>query len=161
MTQPQPWYKQFWPWFLIILPGTVVVACITTFVLFVHNDVDLVAEDYYKKGKAINVDLSKIKVAQNLSIFAKVRDLGDTIEIQLDKGKLEHNPAIKAIFTHRTLPDRDFSKILTSDAKSIYRIQLDEPLTGPWFIELLPHDSSWMIQGRINFPTVDFFPLGK
>ena len=105
MTQPQPWYKQFWPWFLIILPGTVVVACITTFVLFVHNDVDLVAEDYYKKGKAINVDLSKIKVAQNLSIFAKVRDLGDTIEIQLDKGKLEHNPAIKAIFTHRTFPD--------------------------------------------------------
>lgn len=46
---PQPWYKQFWPWFLIILPATVVVACITTFVLFVENDVDLVAEDYYKK----------------------------------------------------------------------------------------------------------------
>ncbi len=49
---PQPWYKQFWPWFLIILPATVVVACITTFVLFVENDVDLVAEDYYKKRKS-------------------------------------------------------------------------------------------------------------
>lgn len=157
----QPWYKQFWPWFLIILPGTVVVACITTFVLFVENDVDLVAEDYYKKGKAINVDLSKIKVAQELSIFAKVRSVGSTVEIEVDKGKLDHNPAIKAIFTHRTLPNHDFSQVLTSDAKNIYRINLEEPLTGPWFIELLPHDSSWMIQGRTNFPTEDFFPLGK
>lgn len=158
---PQPWYKQFWPWFLIILPATVVVACITTFVLFVENDVDLVAEDYYKKGKAINVDLSKIKVAQNLAIHAQVRNLDNVIEIKLDKGKLEHNPAIKAIFTHRTLPNHDFSQILTSDAKGIYRITLQEPITGPWFIELLPHDSSWMVQGRINFPSKDFFPLGK
>ena len=159
----QPWYKQFWPWFLIILPGTVVVACISTYILFVEHDVDLVAEDYYKKGKAINIDLSKIKVAQELSIFAKVRSVGNTIEIEIeiDKGKLEHNPAINATFTHRTLPNHDFSQLLTSDAKNIYRINLKEPLTGPWFIELLPHDRAWLIQGRTNFPTEDFFPLGK
>ncbi len=60
-----------------------------------------------KKGKAINVDLSKIKVAQNLAIHAQVRNLDNVIEIKLDKGKLEHNPAIKAIFTHRTLPNHD------------------------------------------------------
>ena len=100
-------------------------------------------------------------MAQELSIFAKVRSVGKTIEIQLDKGKLKHNPAINVIFTHRTLPNYDFSQILTSDAKSIYRLQLDEPLNGPWFIELFPHDSAWMVQGRTNFPSEDFFPLGK
>ena len=25
-----PWYRQFWPWFLIVLPGSVVVAALTT-----------------------------------------------------------------------------------------------------------------------------------
>ncbi len=48
----KPWYKQFWPWFLIILPLSVVVASITTFVVFSNNKVSLVAEDYYKKEKA-------------------------------------------------------------------------------------------------------------
>ena len=28
-----PWYRQFWPWFLIALPGTVVVAAIGTLVI--------------------------------------------------------------------------------------------------------------------------------
>ncbi len=157
----QPWYKQFWPWFLIFLPASAVIACISTFILFVENDVDLVAEDYYKKGKAINIDLSKISVAKDMAILAKVRAIDNMVEIQFDKGKLVNNPAIKAIFTHRTLPNHDFSQILTSDAKNTYRLHLDQPLTGPWFIELLPHDSTWMIQGRINFPNNNFLPLGK
>jgi len=46
----KPWYKQFWPWFLIILPLTVVVWTIVTVVIFSQNSVSLVAEDYYKKG---------------------------------------------------------------------------------------------------------------
>ena len=28
-----PWYQQFWPWFLILLPASVVVAGLTTLVI--------------------------------------------------------------------------------------------------------------------------------
>jgi hypothetical protein len=57
------------------------------------------------------------------------------------------------MFAHRTLPDRDFSQLLTSDAKGQYRLTLEEELQGPWFIELTPHDQKWLVQGRVTFPS--------
>lgn len=49
----KPWYKQFWPWFLIILPLIVIGWTIVTVVIFSNNSVSLVAEDYYKKVKGL------------------------------------------------------------------------------------------------------------
>ena len=50
----QPWYRQFWPWFLIALPATVVVAGLTTWWIAAHKADSLVVDDYYKEGLAIN-----------------------------------------------------------------------------------------------------------
>lgn len=149
----KPWYKQFWPWFLIILPLTVVIWTVVTVIVFANNSVSLVTEDYYKKGKGINIDLTKINVANQLGLKATVYSESNTVMIEFDKGQLAHFPAINAMFAHRTLPDRDFSQLITADAKGIYRIKLVHELQGPWFIELTPHDSQWLIQGRISFPS--------
>tara|TARA_R110002072_G_scaffold24747_4_gene83712 strand:- start:11289 stop:11489 length:201 start_codon:yes stop_codon:yes gene_type:complete len=37
VTDTKPWYKQFWPWFLISLPSSVVIASIITISLAVKN----------------------------------------------------------------------------------------------------------------------------
>ena len=55
----QPWYRQFWPWFLIALPATVVVAGLTTWWIAAHKADSLVVDDYYKEGLAINRQLRK------------------------------------------------------------------------------------------------------
>ncbi|EEW06066.1 hypothetical protein FXE87_07855 [Vibrio mimicus] len=149
----KPWYKQFWPWFLIILPLTVVIWTVVTVIVFANNSVSLVTEDYYKKGKGINIDLTKINVAKELGLQATVHSEGNTVIIEFDKGQLAHFPAIQAMFAHRTLPDRDFSQLITADAKGVYRVKLDSELQGPWFIELTPHDGQWLLQGRVTFPS--------
>ncbi|MEI8656312.1 FixH family protein [Vibrio sp. Hal054] len=149
----KPWYKQFWPWFLIILPLTVVVWTIVTVIVFSNNSVSLVTEDYYKKGKGINVDLSKIHIAKDLGLNAAVSSQGNEIIIQFNKGKLDHYPAIQAMFAHRTLADRDFSQLITADAKGNYKITRDDEMQGPWFIELTPHNGEWLVQGRVTFPS--------
>ncbi|MFG0606084.1 FixH family protein [Vibrio mimicus] len=149
----KPWYKQFWPWFLIILPLTVVIWTVVTVIVFANNSVSLVTEDYYKKGKGINIDLTKINVAKDLGLHAKVHSDGTMVIIEFDKGQLDHFPAIQAMFAHRTLPDRDFSQLVTADAKGIYRVKLESELQGPWFIELTPHDEQWLVQGRVTFPS--------
>ncbi|EGR0410654.1 FixH family protein [Vibrio cholerae] len=149
----KPWYKQFWPWFLIILPLTVVIWTVATVIVFANNSVSLVTEDYYKKGKGINIDLSKINIAKELELHATIQSEGNNVLIAFDKGQLTHYPAIQAMFAHRTLPDRDFSQLVTADAQGIYRVKLDHELQGPWFLELTPHDAQWLIQGRITFPT--------
>ena len=98
----KPWYKQFWPWFLIILPLTVVVWTVVTVVVFANNSVSFVAEDYYKKGKGINIDISKMNVARDLGLNATVSSDKNTVVIAFNKGELPHFPALTATFTHRT-----------------------------------------------------------
>ncbi|GAM64625.1 protein ccoH [Vibrio ishigakensis] len=49
--------------------------------------------------------------------------------------------------------------MVTANASGVYKIKLDEPLSGPWFIELTPHDEHWLIQGRMNFPSSTPAPL--
>lgn len=121
-------------------------------VVFANNSVSLVAEDYYKKGKGINIDISKMNVARDLGLNATVSSDDNTVVISFNKGELPHFPALTATFTHRTLPDRDFTKLLTADAKGNYRLTQEDSIQGPWFVELEPHNKEWMIQGRVEFP---------
>jgi len=148
-----PWYKQFWPWFLIALPASVVVGSFVTLGIFSSNSVSLVAEDYYKKGKAINIDLTKINIAKELKLKALVISKQNRIVIEFDKGELQHYPALVTYFTHRTLPNRDFKQVVTADAKGHYQFDLPNEISGPWFIELEPHDKAWLIQGKVTFPS--------
>ncbi|WP_047044018.1 FixH family protein [Vibrio mexicanus] len=149
----KPWYKQFWPWFLLFLSVGVSMLTLVRVAILTNHSVHLVTEDYYKKGKGINVDISRVNVTKELGLNASVHSDGNTVIIQFDKGELEHYPAITAMFAHRTLPDHDFTKLVTANALGQYRIALDSELQGPWFLELTPHDEQWLIQGRIEFPT--------
>jgi hypothetical protein len=149
----KPWYKQFWPWFILSLTVGVSILTLVRVAILTNHSVHLVTEDYYKKGKGINVDISRINVAKELGLDATIRAEDDTVVIQFNKGQLDHYPAITAMFAHRTLPDHDFSRLITSDARGTYRFKLDNELQGPWFIELTPHDEKWLIQGRVEFPT--------
>ncbi|MFT3930203.1 MAG: FixH family protein [Spongiibacteraceae bacterium] len=48
-----PWYKQFWPWFLIVLPSAVVIASIVTLnIAFKYAD-EPVTGDYEKHGLTV------------------------------------------------------------------------------------------------------------
>jgi len=148
----KPWYKQFWPWFLMALPLCAVIGSFTTLAIFSKNSVSLVAKDYYKKGKGINIDLSRIKQAEKLGLSASVLSDSDHVSVQFNKGKLKFYPALTVTFTHRTLADRDFQKVVSSDANGNYLIFLDSELNGPWFVEIEPHTKMWLLQGKVSFP---------
>lgn len=148
----QPWYKQFWPWFLIALPSCVVIASFTTLFIFSQNSVSLVAEDYYKKGKGINIDLSRINQSKAMGVAATLSSTNGEVMINFNKGELDLFPALIVTFTHRTLANKDFQKVVSADAKGIYSVTLDEPLSGPWFVEVEPHTKEWLLQGKVSFP---------
>jgi hypothetical protein len=61
-----PWYRHRWPWLLMSGPAVVVVAGIFTAWLAISRADALVADDYYKQGKAINKDLRRDHEAQRL-----------------------------------------------------------------------------------------------
>ena len=52
-----PWYKQFWPWFLITVPVLTVIMSGFLIHFATSGEDSLVIDDYYKEGKAINITL--------------------------------------------------------------------------------------------------------
>ncbi len=157
-----PWYKQFWPWFLIALPGTVVMASFFTFALFSSNKVSLVSENYYKEGKGINQDLSRLSKADELGVSASLKIENKVAIFSLDKGELPQYPTLKITFQHRTLADRDIQSLLNPDASGTYRLTLSDPLNGPWHVEISSFDEAWTLNARANFPSdTNIALLGK
>jgi len=149
MSKELPWYKQFWPWFLIVLPLCAVIASLTTLKIALDNSDSLVAEDYYKKGKAINMDLRKIKYAQQIGIKFLVK-VGDK-EVQITQhGGPQYRAALNVRFYHPTMADKDFNLHATADANYIYHIPLTDAISGPWEVRLEGFDAKWRIQQRIN-----------
>lgn len=150
MQQP-PWYKQFWPWFLILLPATAVTASIYTFFLASSTQLSLVSEDYYKQGKGINQDLSRVRAAQNLGLVFAM-DVNEKEITIAQHGGTKMDTAIELEFHHATLAERDFSQMLTLDGNGIYRYQLEQPLDGIWLVQIDSFDQSWRLQKRVQLP---------
>ena len=63
----QPWYRQFWPWFLIALPATAVVASLWTVSVAVRSPNALVMDDYGKIGIATDKKKQRDELAAALS----------------------------------------------------------------------------------------------
>lgn len=152
-----PWYKQFWPWFLIVLPLSVVIASFVTLYIFNQNQISLVSDDYYKEGKGINQDLTKYQKATELGIYADLSiiqtDDGDELVIHLNKGKMSQYLPIKLNLRHRTIEKNDIYQMLTADAKGNYRLNLNNKLQGPWTILVTSFDDTWKISGKASFPS--------
>jgi hypothetical protein len=72
-----PWYRQRWPWLLMAPPLAAVIGGIVTIVLAVKSDDGMVAADYYKRGLAINAELSRSQRAVELGLLAEVRTGGE------------------------------------------------------------------------------------
>jgi hypothetical protein len=82
-----PWYRQPWPWFLLALPAAAVIGGIATTVLAVRSNDGVVAADYYKRGLAINEELSRREraVALGVAVELEAQGLhpGDTVRMRV------------------------------------------------------------------------------
>lgn len=148
------WFKQFWPWFLIILPLSAVIAGISTVIIAVNHKPDMVVDDYYKKGKAINHDLTLIKKARANNISASMTQSGNELIIDL-KG-VQEKSSIQLFLYHSTQAERDLSQLLTADGSGHYRYQSEQSLTGKWQIRIEPFDKSWRLQKWVSLPAENF-----
>ena len=66
-----PWYRQRWPWLLMLGPALVLIAGSYTMWLAYSTDDGLVARDYYKRGLLINRTLQQDHNAAALGIAAQ------------------------------------------------------------------------------------------
>ncbi|GGI90467.1 FixH family protein [Shewanella gelidii] len=149
MSEQKSWYKQFWPWFLIILPLCAVVASLTTLKIALDNSDSLVAEEYYKDGKKINKDLAKVNYAKQIGMAFLVKFSDQKITIEQHGGP-DYLAGLNVRFYHPTLADKDFQTLATADAKRVYNVALEQPLKGDWEVRLESYDNKWRLHKRIT-----------
>ena len=84
-TPVSPWYKQFWPWFILGILGTSVVLGTTMLVIATRNPPSLVSDNYYEVGKGINTSLERENLARKLGMQASLNldEASGQVELQL------------------------------------------------------------------------------
>lgn len=158
MTYPreddEPWYKQFWPWFIISLPATAVIASMITIKIAVDSDDGLVVDNYYKKGLAVNKDLSRERLAKTLGLAANIDVDADTGQLHLLLlGELSDPPKLLRLdLIHPTKPGRDISLQLTAAGDGNYHSRLAGAEPAKWRVTLTPENGEWKISGRLKLP---------
>lgn len=149
----KPWYRQFWPWFLIALPATSVIAGLTTLTIAIRNQDSLVRDDWYKDGKAINQSIARDARATEMGISAElvVDDLtGEIVATLTSREALQAPDALTLEISHPTLADQDQTVVLTHRADGKYQGGLTHGLKGLHYIEL--GTPEWRLRSSRDFP---------
>jgi uncharacterized protein len=112
------WYREPWPWLLMSGPAIVMVAGFYTLWLAIQSDDGLVADDYYKRGLAINQTLSRAQHAEQLALGATV-EFGEgfaNVHVRVTGAPRGMPPALRLRLVHPTRAIADLVIELRSTA---------------------------------------------
>ena len=154
-TDTQPWYRQFWPWFLIALPASAVVASLYTVSLAVRTTDSFVTQ---------SDDGMNVVTERNLAAEARAMELGlaATISIDSDSGAIiaslqsrqahEFPQTIELLLSHPTDVRRDEVITLTAGIPSpeghpVYAGHIVNVPGGRWYVVLTSGDD-WRLNGE-------------
>ncbi len=144
-----PWYREPWPWLLMAGPAIVVVAGVFTAWLAVKHEDGLVADDYYKRGLAINQELRRDAAAAALDVKARIM-FGDTA-VRVFLSVPEPMPKRLALqLVHPTRAALDKRIVLDASPAGWYEGQLAGWGAGRWGVLLEDDAQTWRLTGELK-----------
>jgi len=148
----KPWYREPWPWFLISLPATAVIAGLTTVWIAARSADGLVVGDYYKAGLAINQTLARDDAARAMALTATLQRDDDTLGLTL-AGRLQAYPdQLSLTLAHPTRQGQDQTLVLNHAGGGNYRAALPAMADGKWHAQLADSASTWRLSGVLHTP---------
>lgn len=163
-TENKQWYRQFWPWFLILLPASVVIAGFSTLYIALTNPHSMVDDQYYREGLAINQSLEQDRRAIELGLRAEVsfEQLGYVnITLTSEGDTLPGKPSpLILLMLHPGSQTLDQRIQLQQIDTGQYRAELSAQYQYSYYLRLIPEDKNWRLNGKINFQNTDLAVLG-
>lgn len=144
-----PWYREPWPWLLMLGPAIVIVAGLVTAYLAVVSNDGLVEDDYYKQGLTVNQRMARDQRAAELGVEAELMlgGDGDRIRALLRVASGFRLPeTLNLRIAHPTRTGLDQQVVLRSEGGGVYvgRVQ---PLHGRWHISIEDDRQEWRLVG--------------
>ena len=153
----EPWYRQFWPWFLIAVPALTVLACMVTIYIALSYPHRLVVDDYTKMDAINQAKFAAISTARVRRLNADMtldRATG-VVSLRLRESAEPSTGAgtLELVLAHPSRPADDKALALTEIDAGVYRGQLTGVLTDSRYVELRPVDVSsgkaWRLAGEL------------
>jgi uncharacterized protein len=137
-----PWYREPWPWILMAAPAAAVVAGAATVWIAVDSADGLVADDYYKRGLAINQVLALEENARRLGVQARAEARDGRLRVALAGAAPE---AVFAQLAHATRAGYDQRLRLARAAPGLYEAELPPLAAGRWRVVLEDPRGEWRV----------------
>jgi hypothetical protein len=159
----EPWYRQGWPWFLMALPATAVVAGIATWIFAQTSWDGLVSDDYYKDGQSVVQVVDRLEHAREMGLSARARVRDGAISIELSAAQEGDLPAMLYLtIVHPTHSGSDQQVALQRGEDGLYLGEIAPLRAGRWSFrledslkserELKNKSQSWRMDGIANLP---------
>ncbi len=153
----QSWFHHPFVWFVFALPFSAVLFGAVMIISANYHPDDLVVDDYYKEGMAINQQLDLDTVARNLELGAEVT-ISAIDGVQLEVAS--NASVIQLAIFHVTDKSQDIVVPLERFAQ--HRYASDSPLAmqvskmletdGVWYLELKDEETRWRLRQRVISP---------
>jgi hypothetical protein len=158
-----PWYKEFWPWFILAILGLSVVLGTSMLVIATRNPPGLLSDNYYDVGKGINTSLEREDLAKRLQLkaaFSLDNEKG-TVSLQLQGHS--NPPQLVLNLISPTQPERDRRVVLQAQADGSYAGNLLDAVEGRRFVELIGQEGGkdWRLFEEEQLVSGQRFQLGE
>lgn len=157
LDQPQsqrPWYAHRWPWLLLLGPAAVILAGIhTTWIAFSTPNA-LVVDDYYKQGKAINMDLRRDRVAASLGLRLDMRYDASDGKLNGAIGSVDQSQTERILIklVHSTQPAKDIQLAAHVDRQGNFSVALPMLEIANWQVLVENERRDWRLHGAWRWP---------
>ncbi len=151
--KPEPWYKQFWPWFLLAIPGASIVVGMMFLAVSIKTWDGLVVDDYYKEGRAIVMTIDRLALAETLGLSAALTIREDALKVDLSAADPASVPdTIRLTIAHPTRGGMDQELVLRRHG-GVYAGVIEPLHQGRWLFQLEDESRSWRLNGAAYLPT--------
>jgi hypothetical protein len=152
----QPWYRQFWPWFIFSLPAAAVAASFVTLYL-AGSEPAMVVDDYGRIAKATAQRAERRDYARELGLvaelnFEQIANTGNetgewAIRLTTEKPGTVWPTSLILQLVHPTQEQRD-QRIELNGTAGVYRSTALRP-QGRYYVALMDAEGNWRLAGEL------------